>query len=265
MSDFPQPKFRKGQRVYHATTNSETETLPCPDCLGSRRWRVITPAGSELEAECQRCGNYGWSDLPSLKRITWKPYVSPLTIGSIRIDTAAHRDDSPVSYMCEETGVGSGNVYYEKQLFATHEEATAHATTEAAARVQVEDAKPARIEQKTLSALRFKDAIIEQARSSIWSAWYRYRQLREDIEGEIKDGGAYKIEDLKDGIQQHLDWDGKHRTERHVIDRLIEAAAAVVAERGEPELKAALDALPFTGYPARELATDLPLGMERIA
>lgn len=49
------------------------------------------------------------------------PCTEKLTIGSIRIDT--NDIDKPVSYMCVETGVGSGSVYYESDLHLTEEEA----------------------------------------------------------------------------------------------------------------------------------------------
>ena len=39
--------------------------------------------------------------------------------------------DSPVSYMCHETGVGSGSIYDERNLFPTKEEAIAFAQAEA--------------------------------------------------------------------------------------------------------------------------------------
>jgi enhancing lycopene biosynthesis protein 2 len=45
-----------------------------------------------------------------------------LTIGSVRIDT---NHESPIEYMCVETGVGSGSVWDERQLYASREEAEA--------------------------------------------------------------------------------------------------------------------------------------------
>lgn len=56
------------------------------------------------------------------------PCVRSLTIGSIRIDT---NDSDPVSYMCAETGVGSGNIYSEQTLFATQDAAEADAEIKA--------------------------------------------------------------------------------------------------------------------------------------
>jgi hypothetical protein len=47
----------------------------------------------------------------------------------VRIDTAQKQDEDyhPVSYMCLETGVGSGAVYYEHRMFDTEEAALAFA------------------------------------------------------------------------------------------------------------------------------------------
>jgi len=57
------------------------------------------------------------------------PSVSKLTIGSVRVDTS---DERGTSYMCIETGVGSGSIYYESDLFSTHDEAMTVATLKAA-------------------------------------------------------------------------------------------------------------------------------------
>jgi hypothetical protein len=47
-----------------------------------------------------------------------------MTVGSVRIDTA---DDRPVSYMMEETGVGSGTIHYSENVFGDEPAALARA------------------------------------------------------------------------------------------------------------------------------------------
>jgi len=59
------------------------------------------------------------------------PSVEVLTIGSVRVDT--HDIEHPVSYMCRETGVGSGQIHCEADLFHTREEAQAAAEAKAKA------------------------------------------------------------------------------------------------------------------------------------
>lgn len=118
-------KFAIGDRVWRAWTNTERRQHPCPDCMGSREWRAISPAGGEYTFCCPRCGGgYRSNDEASLDYTAYTPSVSQLTIGSVRIDT---NEDKPVTYMCVETGVGSGSIYYEKDLFATKEDAEAAA------------------------------------------------------------------------------------------------------------------------------------------
>ncbi|MBN7804864.1 hypothetical protein JZX86_05735 [Agrobacterium rosae] len=116
-----QTKFAIGDVVYHASTRLDAKQHPCPDCKGERKWKAISPAGSEYDFSCPRCCSsfHGNSDL-SLRYQAFSPAVSKLTIGSIRVDTADERGNS---YMCVETGVGSGNVYYERDMFSTEDEA----------------------------------------------------------------------------------------------------------------------------------------------
>lgn len=123
-------KFALGDRVYHASTHLTTKQHPCPDCKGSQKWKAISPAGAEYDFSCPRCSAsfQSNSDL-SLRYQAFAPAVATLTIGSIRVDTA---DERGHSYMCVETGVGSGSVYYERDMFSTHEEAMTVAQLKAA-------------------------------------------------------------------------------------------------------------------------------------
>lgn len=117
-----QPKFQIGQKVICVRVNWLEEKVPCPDCLGKTKWRIITPAGEEWEHDCNTCRN-GWYSTGVVSDYRDRVKKEILTIGSIRIDTADK--DRPISYMCVETGVGSGSVYDEQNMFATDEEATA--------------------------------------------------------------------------------------------------------------------------------------------
>lgn len=116
-----QTKFAIGDVVYHASIFQTTKQHPCPDCKGERKWKAISPVGSEYEFSCPRCTTsfQSNSDL-SLRYQAFAPVVDKLTIGSIRVDTS---DDRGNQYMCAETGVGSGSIYYERDFFSTHEEA----------------------------------------------------------------------------------------------------------------------------------------------
>jgi len=49
------------------------------------------------------------------------PVVRVLTIGQVGFEEGRGR------YMCEETGIGSGTLYYDETLFSTHKEADVEA------------------------------------------------------------------------------------------------------------------------------------------
>ncbi len=126
----PVPKFAIGDKAYWAGALRSTELLPCPDCHDTHKWKATSPSGIECECQCPRCGS-GYGARPKdLTLLIFRPEVSLISIGSVRIDTAA-RDDA-VTYMTSATG--SGQVYGESRLFATEPEAVAHAKLYAAQR-----------------------------------------------------------------------------------------------------------------------------------
>lgn len=123
----PTPKYDIGQRVLvaHWTTTEIREV--CPDCGGSKVVKVVLASGEELEAQCRHC-TVGYQAQGYVTRSVYAPHVWPGTIGSIKVDT---NDESPVSYMLHETGVGTGFVHREENLFLDGEEAQAAATRKA--------------------------------------------------------------------------------------------------------------------------------------
>lgn len=115
-------KFSVGDVVHKAWTTTVRKQHPCPDCKGSRKWSAVSPAGGEYEFPCPRCaGGYMSNSDLSLVYSEFAPCVEVLTIGSVRTDS--NSDDRPVEYMCRETGVGSGTIHSETDLFHTHDEA----------------------------------------------------------------------------------------------------------------------------------------------
>lgn len=114
-------KFSIGEKVHFAGTHMVQKKHPCPDCKGSRKWQAESPAGGKYEFSCPRCSERYLSEQSlSLAYSQFDPYSRELTIGSVRVDTA---DDKPIVYMCVETGVGSGSIYREDDLFASEDEA----------------------------------------------------------------------------------------------------------------------------------------------
>lgn len=107
-----QPKFEIGDLVYSASAYDTEEWIQCPDCLGTKEWSVICPGGDKFTQDCGTC-QHGYEVLGKIRKNEIKSHVRALTIGSVRLDTA---DKQPISYMCEETGIGSGSIYYEENL-----------------------------------------------------------------------------------------------------------------------------------------------------
>ena len=242
-TDIPTPKFRIGQQVFHPSTYGATGQYPCPDCLGSGKWKVTTPAGSEMATGCQRCGSYSSSDIPSLKYRTWKGSVQSLTIGSVQINTAAgesHWQRDPVQYMCRETGIGSGTIYDERKLFETEEEAQQIANAQAAEANSKESATPKRLEMERVSHLHLEAAHLDAFKNGLWQSWYRYRDLREKLE-EWRSGENASVRDIQWDLDWELDYDKRHVEGRQVFERIIHA----VMKSDDDTLKALVASLPF--------------------
>ena len=117
-------KYNIGDKVWHATTQATMKHHPCPDCLGTGKWKAVSPAGHEYTFACPRCNTRYMSnhDL-SLKYTTFEPTAQQLTIGSIRTNSHTPTYERAVEYMCQETGVGGGSVYGEDVFFDTEESA----------------------------------------------------------------------------------------------------------------------------------------------
>lgn len=115
-------KYSVGDVVYYATTIATRKQHPCPDCLGSRKWKAQSPAGAEFEFDCPRCSTrfQANSDL-SLSYTAHVGHVEKLTIGQVRAQVGGDREET--EYMCHETGIGGGSVYRESMLFTSAEDA----------------------------------------------------------------------------------------------------------------------------------------------
>lgn len=117
------PQFTIGDVVYKVAYSKKPQKLDCPDCLGQQRWAVVSPAGQAYDFACPRCAQRNTDPKESLTYYIYEPEEPMrLTIGSVRIDTARKEEDR-VEYMAEETGVGSGSVYKQGDLYWTSDDA----------------------------------------------------------------------------------------------------------------------------------------------
>lgn len=196
-------KYSMGDVVYLAGTTTEHRQRPCPDCLGSRKWEARSPAGGEFTFACPRCSTrYSDKDELSLAYMAHAPLVTRLTIGSIQVNTAPGSWDTGARYMANETGVGSGSVYKEDDLFASEEDAL----TSAKARALSADQSVGWVVKQYNRALEISDyqlesAALKKASDADWRArsmLFGVNGLFESIaEAEGKDAILELIDDYR--------------------------------------------------------------------
>jgi hypothetical protein len=96
-------------------TYNDGEKAECPRCWGEKgkvewrltKWMLIDNYPKEVRKKAIECGDHVW--------------LPPFKIEQIRIEQ--EKNNKEVRYMCKETGVGSGTVWSEKELFLSREEA----------------------------------------------------------------------------------------------------------------------------------------------
>ena len=115
-------KYTVGDTVYRKTAEyRDYREVSCELCRGAGE---VPIAGAEdRKAECPDCYGRGTRgvDFPVPSR------PQELTIGQVNVTTQnkTDRGEKHVTYMCKETGVGSGTVHREEHLFESAEEALA--------------------------------------------------------------------------------------------------------------------------------------------
>lgn len=115
-------KYSIGDVVYRKVPEyRDFRIVTCGLCKGSGR---VDIAGLEdRRAECPDCYGRGTKgvDFPVPER------AEALTVGQVQVVTRGKTDRAAkeITYMCEETGIGSGTLHREEDLFLTAEEALA--------------------------------------------------------------------------------------------------------------------------------------------
>lgn len=202
-------KFDIGDIVWHAVTVTEKRQHTCPDCLGSRNWKAVSPSGGEFDVPCPRCTvNYQSDQSLSLAYTVMAPSARRLTVGQIKASTATGDDyDAGNSYMCLETGIGSGSIYREHDLFATEAEALSAAQIKADLTNQDPEFWVAKQYDKSVkfSDYELKDARTEAAISAARTARYAVGYLVDDLENaDSLDEVKARIADWRDAPEPDL-------------------------------------------------------------
>lgn len=219
MSDLPTPKFKIGDTVYHGALNSREALLPCPDCKDTRQWTVTTAAGATFPVRCQRCNPYINRDVPSLGYTTWEPYARQLTIGSVRIDTAS--TEEKISYMANETGIGSGSIWAEGRLHSTREEAMAAAQIQANLKNTEHRETPKFIEKAIYADIHLESAVLDRATKAMEASWWKWRHLINAIKGLLKEPGS------RDDLIYSLGWEVEYSSELADVPEIEEMLRAI--------------------------------------
>ncbi len=264
----PPFKYKVGDVVYVVTSQSERRTHPCPDCLGTKKWHVTTPAGTKMTTPCQRCcvGHSSSRERHLNLEYTIKKFTTRmLTIGQLRPESWS---GDTHSYMCRETGIGSGNVYRESDLFADLEVAERAAAFKASEAEAVRITTPQAIEQKHYSELPTCQAQHSWDFSSMYNAWTRAREYREQLEeiakGEVAPWNRAPQED-RDSIQELIEDEYrftnvvKYHVGKNAVEVLIKASQAFVDGVAGPQaIIDALDMFPKAPEPIEPLKLDDP-------
>jgi hypothetical protein len=134
-------KFDLGQRVWKLRRTEEAVSLPCRFCRGNG-WLPVTGGADEIDTvKCPRC--YGKHVVKLAGIPQWEVDIRELVIGRIELrihdntssrqpsgggdnyDPQRHREDEE-TYMCWETGIGTGAVYGRSagsEVYGSEEEA----------------------------------------------------------------------------------------------------------------------------------------------
>ena len=111
--------FSIGQIVFKATYRRTEKLVTCPDCLGSRRVKMVLGDGTELLIECGGCDPDGYrASTGTIKQYDFAVQVKSYTV------TGVNTRANAVSYELDNFG-GSYHTGTESDVFATADEAQA--------------------------------------------------------------------------------------------------------------------------------------------
>ena len=109
-------KFDIGDTVFTLKSGSRTLFI---ECLSCDEGLVKLKNGKTLK--CPECEGKGL--LADRRECIFIPVRAPMTIGQQGVEIRPSANKIKESYMCKETGIGSGSGYLAKNLFTTFKEA----------------------------------------------------------------------------------------------------------------------------------------------
>lgn len=118
-------KYDLGDVVYYLSTETIARKKPCQSC--GDRGRIEMPSTKRGWVTCPDCGGYSRQG-EVVDSVTAYTVKGPLTIGQARGVVGGGLSET--TYMCAETGIGSGTVYTEEHLFTSPDWAAVAAAKE---------------------------------------------------------------------------------------------------------------------------------------
>jgi hypothetical protein len=116
-------KFNLGQLVYPIAQRPGEKFVKCETCLGIGEI-IINATGKERI--CPDCyGRRGSTEYQALEWNVCNEYASHIGKVNIELYDDEYKDKNRYAYMISATGIGSGTIWYEENLFASREEAQA--------------------------------------------------------------------------------------------------------------------------------------------
>jgi hypothetical protein len=157
----------------------------------------------------------------------------------VRIDTAS---DTPIEYMCAETGVGSGSIYREEALCPDEGQALAVATAIAAVQTGEMAEKPEALYARHFASLTIDQATTDLNWDRLYHTWDAARDYQEVIDKVLELPESKLKQLLGDDLAYELADVIRPRSWRsdHPLAALVRAAVA----EDWPAVRAAVVALP---------------------
>lgn len=170
-------KYSVGDTVWTTDTTRVEKRAPCPDCLGTHKWKATSPAGKEYDFGCPRCSQSYLSERAlDLRYYECEPAPRKLTIGMVRYE------DGGARYMCNETGIGSGSIWDEDSLCDTEDAAREVATHKAKADDERYKANPEWFSGNLkVNDYQLDDARLDAAKSDNRAKWRKVENFLDEV------------------------------------------------------------------------------------
>jgi hypothetical protein len=157
--------FKIGDTVFQSEYSRQEKFVTCPDCLGTKRIKVVLGDGTEISIECVGCNPGGYNPpMGLIRQYEYGVEVKKRQVTGVKETLTEIEYELDKFNSCYRRGTNN-------DTFATEEEAIAHGESEKKIH---EDKENKRMMAKT-----------KDARSWAWNATYHRNQIRH-LEKELE-------------------------------------------------------------------------------